>query len=169
MEFHERPLLNFPDLMLAILRVAGQGSATLDAAAELVLQGRETAHEGEPVPRNELMAHLDDARFHAEAAHLIEVLPEGRFRITPRGKAVLRQNPDGIDDTVLMQYPEFGAWVARRHAHAPPEDARNREFQRGWLAHGEGQPLTGNPFAPDTAQHAAWEDGWLEGGKQRDE
>lgn len=68
-----------------------------------------------------------------------------------------------------MEFPEFRAWVERIAAHAPPEDAREREFQTGWAAHGDGRDLGDNPFPPDTAQHAGWEDGWLQANRRRRE
>src|SRR5919106_1627646 len=50
-------------------------------------------------------------------AKLIEAPAPGRFRITARGRRVLADNPDGVDDTVLMQLPEFRS----ANGHAPPE------------------------------------------------
>lgn len=162
MEFEEHKLLHFADLVLALLRASGQRAATLANAARVIERDRTQANEWEPVAREDVLSHLDTARRHALAAHLIEMLDDRHFRITPRGRAVLRDHPDGIDDSVLMDFPEFRAWVGRVAAHAPPEDARGREFQRGWAAFGEGCDLGDNPFTSDTAQHAAWEDGWLE-------
>lgn len=166
MDFDDRPLLHFPDLVLALLRAGHDQPATIADAGGLLARDMARAREDRPVDGAELEGRLDEARRHILAARLVEMLDEHRFLITPRGRAVLREHPDGIDDTVLMEFPEFRAWVQRLSAHAPPEDARGREFQRGWAAGRDGIDLTDNPYASDTAQHAAWEDGWLEA--QRD-
>ena len=91
------------------------------------------------------------------------MLDSTRFRTTPRGRALLTRHPDGIDDGVLMDFPEFRAWLAGTEAgDVAPEDPRHREFLNGWSAGWEGGDLGDNPYPADTAQHAAWVDGWLE-------
>ncbi len=169
MDLEDRPLLHFADLTLALLRAASKGAATLRDAAQLLL--RELAHAQEVPPQDnaELIAHLDRARRHLAAALLLEMLDAQHFRITPRGRAVLRDHPDGIDDSVLVQFSEFRMWMARVTAHTPPENARQGEFLVGWNAQAEGADLTDNPFPRETAQHASWEDGWLEAGHHRRE
>ena len=162
MDLEDRPLLHFPDLALALLRAASAGSATIEDSERLLRQDLTHACEAPPKDDGELAAHLDRARRHLAAALLLEMLDPRHFRITPRGRAVLRDHPDGIDDTVLIQFSEFRAWMDRVTAHAPPEDARQREFLVGWNAQAEGADVTDNPFAAETAQHASWEDGWLE-------
>ncbi|MBX9635496.1 MAG: hypothetical protein K2X44_11000 [Magnetospirillum sp.] len=164
MELEDRPLLHFPDLVLALLR-----ADSIAGAADLLTQDRTQASETDAVDGGELAAHLDRARHHLIAAHLVEMLDQHRFRITPRGRAMLQQHPDGIDDSVLMNFPEFRDWLKHRSPHPPPEDARAREFQRGWAACQEGSALGDNPYSTDTAQHGAWEDGWLEANHARQE
>jgi hypothetical protein len=166
MEFEEYPLLNFPELVGALLRASGDQAATVQDAALLLAGALAEAHEDPPVTDDELLTHLDEARRHVAAALLVEMLDERHFRITPRGRAVLHSHPEGIDDSVLSQFPEFRHWLTRTHAHPPAEDARARDFQRGWLAQRDGRDLTDNPFATDTAQHQAWQDGWLEAERQ---
>lgn len=166
MDLEDRPLLHVADLALALLRAAQAEAADIDAATRLLADDRRLAHEAAPIDPGELFASLDRARRHLVAAQLLQMLDDTRFRITPRGRAVLRAHPDGIDDSVLMAFPEFRAWVERIAHHAAPEDSRHREFQRGWSAAAEGRDLGDNPYAPDTAQHAAWEDGWLEANRR---
>lgn len=166
MDIEDLKLLHFPDLALALLKAAQAQAAELGAAARLLALDRRRAGEGEAIDAAELRDRLDRARRHLVAAQLIEMLDETRFRITPRGRAVLHQHPDGIDDSVLMDFPEFRAWVERITRHPPPEDSRTREFLRGWSALAEGRDLGDNPFSPDTAQHGAWEDGWLEASRR---
>lgn len=166
MDQEEHKLLHFPDLALALLRAAQDEAADLGAAARLLAGDRRQAGEAEPVDAEELHARLDRARRHLVAARLLDMLDAARFRITPRGRAVLHDHPKGIDDSVLMDFAEFRAWVEHLTRHPPPEDSRTREFQRGWAALAEGRDLGDNPYAPDTAQHAAWEDGWLEASRR---
>lgn len=166
MDIEDRPLLHFADLTLALIKASHDEAAEIGAAARLLAQDRRQAHEAAPVDECELLASLDRARRHLVAAQLLRMLDDTRFRITPRGRAVLHDHPDGIDDSVLMAFPEFRLWVERITHHPPPEDSRHREFQRGWSAGAEGHELGDNPYAPDTAQFAAWEDGWLEASRR---
>jgi hypothetical protein len=160
MDFEERPLLHFPDLVLALLRAAADRAATVADAARLLAVELVRAREAPQPESGELAAHLDHARRHLVAARLLDMLDGRRFRITPRGRASLHTHPEGIDDCVLAQFPEFRAWLARTVAAAA--DPRGAEFQRGWAAQAGGGGMTDNPYASDTAQHGAWEDGWLE-------
>lgn len=162
MELEDYPLLHFADLVLALLRAGQESGGTVAGAAALLARDRVQAHERTPVDPAELAAHLDRARRHLVAAQLLDMLDQHSFRITPRGRAMLQRHPDGIDDSVLMDFPEFRDWMKRVSTHPPPEDARVAEFQRGWAANQEGAGLGDNPYSTETAQHAAWKDGWLE-------
>lgn len=162
MTLQELPLLHFADLMLAILKAAGPRTATLDDAAELLAADRRQAREILPVDTADLKADLDLALRHAAAALLVDCL-DGGFRITPRGRAVLHEHPDGIDDSVLMEFADFRDWLGRTRPPHSREDSRRREFLIGFSGFDRGAALTDNPFAAETAQHAAWEDGWLAG------
>jgi len=166
MDLEDFPLLHAPDLMLALLKSAQDRAATLRDAADLLARDRVQAHESKAVDEAELATHLDRARRHLVAAQLLDMLDDRSFRITPRGRSVLHRHAGGVDDSVLMEFPEFRAWMHRVSAHPPPENANSREFQGGWYSHQEGGDLGDNPFAPETAQHAAWEDGWLEAQRQ---
>lgn len=162
MDLEDRPLLHFADLTLALLRAASDDAATIADVAELLRRDLERAQELPMPGEREIAVHLHRAQRHLVAARLLEMLPGERVRITPRGRDALRRHPDGIDDSVLMEFDEFRSWMEGLFAHSPPEDARRREFLFGWNAQSEGAELTDNPFASDTAQHASWEDGWLE-------
>lgn len=162
MDLEETPLLHFADLALAVLRVGSDAPSTLADAAALLDRERHRAHEGGAVDRDELALHLDGARLHLAAARAIEMLDALRFRTTPRGVALLRAHPDGVDDGVLMDYPEFRAWLKAAQHAGRPEDPRPREFMDGWSARLRGGAQEDNPFPADTAQHHAWSDGWRE-------
>lgn len=169
MELEEHRLLHLPDLMLALLKVAERREAALDDALALLARDRAQAGEPADIPTSHILVRLSRARRRLAAAGLIEQAGGNRFRITARGRDVLREHPEGVDDSVLVNFPEYRAWLSQAVAHPPPEDARRPEFLDGWSAFLEGAPLTGNPFASQTAQHAAWEDGWLEAMHQRGE
>lgn len=162
MDLEETPLLHFADLALAVLRAGSASPATLAEATALLDRERLQAGESGDVDRDELADHLDAARLHLAAARAIEMLDTLRFRTTPRGAALLRAHPEGVDDGVLMDYPEFRAWLKSIENHRRPEDPRPREFMDGWSARQRGSAQEDNPFPPDTAQHQAWGDGWRE-------
>jgi restriction system protein len=156
----ERPLLHEPDLMLAILRVAALGEGTLDDCLahlrQLLRRAKEPALEDE----HALRARLDEARHRLEQARLIEPVNRERFRITPRGQSVLVENPQGVDDTVLMQFPEFRAAIIPEHARPAPPATAPAAYERGYTAHLAGLSLADNPYPTDSAGHLEWENGW---------
>ena len=163
MEFEERPLLHSADLMLALLRAGRREAATAEDAVRLLGHELAAAHEDDPPDQAEMLSRLERARRHLAAARLLEMLDDSRFRITPRGRSMLRRHPDGIDDSLLMgSFPEYRQWLRRQAAPASAADPRAAEFQHGWAAQREGTALADNPFALETAQHAAWADGWME-------
>lgn len=157
MDSDERPLLHEPDLMLAILRVAAQEGTLDDCIAHLRSLLRLAK---EPAPEDEagLRARLAEARERLELARLIAPLNGQRFRLTTRGRSVLVENPQGVDDTVLVQFEEFrSAILAERSA---PSATTSAEYERGYAAHLAGLGLADNPHAADSAAHLEWENGW---------
>lgn len=162
----EYRLLHLPDLMLALLKAASGGAAEIGDALDLLARGRKAAGEPPVVPIAQVRARLERALAHLDAAGLVGRGGPGYF-ITPRGRSVLHEHPQGIDPSILVAFPEYRRWIAVRSAHPCPEDAKRPDFIEGWSAFLEGCGLTANPFQPDTAQHAAWEDGWLEASRQR--
>jgi restriction endonuclease Mrr len=107
MDPDDSTLLHEPDLMLAVLRVGVAKSGTLDDCIDQLRLLRQAAQIHNPLPEAEVRERLQTALAKLHRAKLIEAPAPGRFRITPRGRRVLADNPDGIDDTVLMQLPEF--------------------------------------------------------------
>jgi restriction system protein len=53
------------------------------------------------------------ARTHLVKAVLLESTGRGRYRITERGREVLRENPPEINMALLMQFPEFKQFRSR--------------------------------------------------------
>ncbi|HLO77976.1 MAG TPA: hypothetical protein VK196_16095, partial [Magnetospirillum sp.] len=146
MDLEDSPLLHFPDLVLAVLLAGRDGPASVADAARLLARHRAQAREASGVDAAELAEHLDRACRHLHAAHAIELLEGRRYRATPRGRLLLRAHPSGVDDGVLMEYPEFRAWIERNEAGKPPEDPRPREFIDGWISGQHGGELGDNPI-----------------------
>jgi len=161
MDPEERVLLHEPDLMLAILRVAaqGEGEGTLDACVAHLRALLRLAKEPAPEDEDALRARLEEARHRLEQARLIAPVNGERFRITPRGRSVLVENPRGVDDTVLMQFQEFRAAITPQERPAAPSPAP-ADYERGYAANLAGQGLADNPHPADSAAHLEWENGW---------
>jgi hypothetical protein len=163
----DAPLLQEPDLMLAVLRVAAVKAGTLDDCIDHLRTLRQYAQIYEPMPEAEVRARLEAAEAKLRRAGLIEVPAHGRFRITARGRQVLDANPDGVDDTVLIQLPEFRpvnghsvTAAAVPAAPVPAQRAANTEYHRGFEAFLAGVSLADNPHPPDVRAYLDWENGW---------
>lgn len=161
MEIEEYPLLHYPDLILALLRSAEQGEAGLFDAIAWLRRSVERVHEKMPDDLAELVERLGTARDHLIAANLLAMTGEGRFQITPRGRVMLSAHPGAIDDTTLMEFPEFQDFV-KSQGRSVAEDPQPREYDEGYLAYQDGLRHSDNPYRPDTSGHQVWENGWFE-------
>lgn len=153
----EPVLLHEQDLMLALLHVAADGPATAEAAAARLRGLRRAAGEADAVD-GEVMRRLERAAAALSAAGALAGTPA---RITGRGRELLAAHPEGIDETVLMRFREFRAFVAAG-SHGPRDDPRIPAYDAGQRAFAAGEPLTANPFTQDSVDHLAWENGWSE-------
>ena len=90
------------------------------------------------------------------------VRTDGKWRLTERGIAALREHPDGLDQSDLMQYPEYAAHVRATAHHSSGMDPRENSYDQGYQARRDGLPLTANPYAFDSVDHQSWENGWME-------
>lgn len=54
------------------------------------------------------------SKFYLKKAGLIDGKPRGTFRITERGKTVLKENPNKIDSKYLMKFQEFSDFIGRK-------------------------------------------------------
>ena len=167
MERDASTLLHEPDLMLAVLRVGASKTGTVEDCIDHLRLLRRSAQIDDPLPEAEVRAGLESARAKLQRAGLIEAPAPGRIRITARGREVLAENPDGVDDTVLMQLPEFR--VANGHgfartpsgsAPATPQRAPAVDYHAGYEANLAGAGLADNPHAPDVRAYLDWENGW---------
>ncbi len=162
MDLSEYPLLNRPALMLLALKAAKEAPATLDDCIARLRVDLGRARENPPVSIAEIAAALDAVRNELVAAALLIPAGEGRLALTGRGRDVLREHPMGIDETVLMRFPEYRAFIREFACRRTPDDPRPVRYDQGYAAYQAGLGLADNPFAPDTIDHLAWENGWSE-------
>ena len=166
MERDDSTLLHEPDLMLAALRVGVARPATLDDCMEHLRLLRQCAQIDEPLPEADVRIRLETALAKLRRAGLVEAPTPGRFRITARGREVLADNPDGVDDTVLMGLPELrssnghGYPGGSRGAPGTPDRRSPVDYRRGYEANLAGASLADNPHAPDVRAYLDWENGW---------
>jgi hypothetical protein len=157
----EPTLLHEQDLMLALLHAAADGPATEREAVAWLSRLRVVAGEA-PVVDEETMGRLHRAVTALLAAGALTQDEPGRLRIAKRGRELLASSPQGVDETVLMRFPEFRAFIAAAGGSAPRDDPRAPAFDAGQLAFAAGKPHTANPFPFDSVDHLAWENGWSE-------
>lgn len=162
MDFAEYPLLHEAELMLTLLRVAEDREGRVEDALARLGRGLDRAGEPATLSAAEITARLEAARLRLCVAGLLCEGGGGGFRISTRGRKVLAEHPDGVDDTVLMQFREFRLWLRQTAEHPPPEDNAGRAYQEGWMAQLAGRPHSDNPYLGDTVRHQAWENGWFE-------
>jgi hypothetical protein len=167
MDDDEPILLHEPDLMLAILRVARRQPARLDDALAELGANLEAAGEPDPADPEDLRRRLREAARLLQAAAAIAPEETDRYRLTERGLRLIAEHPDGVDASVLEDYPEFRAFIRARSRGRPDDDPHLPAYIAGMDAFRAGQPSDANPFADDSSDHLAWENGWAEGRDSR--
>lgn len=162
MRFREYPLLNTPSLVVTILRAA-EGRATLADCVDRLTALLDRLDEHPPFTPDEMASRLGMlVRFLTEA-RLLAPAPDGSFTLTERGRAALADHPEGFDTADLMAYPEFARHLrALERRRVPRDDPRTGGYDAGFDAYWTGQAPVDNPYAPDSADHLAWENGWSE-------
>jgi ribosome modulation factor len=156
------PLLHDADLMLALLKAGFAAPATLADCIAHIRANLRAADVQTEVSDDELRERLEEALLHLEKAMLVEPGAAGAYTTTARGHRALRQHPMGIDDSVLMAYPEFADFIHKLHRRPPPADTKASEYEQGYDAFTAGRDHTDNPFSGDSARHLAWENGWFQ-------
>jgi restriction system protein len=170
MDVREYPLLNRPSLMLTVLKVALRGEVTLADCLRRLRKDLARAEEpAPPIGAQDLFMQISDIKKCLTEAALLTATGSGRFTATRRGRELLAEYPAGIDESVLMRFPEFRAFIERAALHPPPEDARHNNYDEGYAAHEAGASLVDNPYLPDTIDHLAWENGWFGARDEDDE
>jgi restriction system protein len=159
----EPVLLHEADLMLAILYAARERPAGLSDALTVLLAHLATARESVPAWfESELRRRLGRALDRLAGAKAITCLNGDRYELTECGTMLLTRHPGGVDQSVLLSFPEFRAYVAAQRRTEPKEDPHLPAFEAGLRAFDEGQTLVDNPHPTDSADHLAWECGWSE-------
>ncbi len=160
MTSEEQTLLHDPDLMLALLRSAGPERDAVETALARLRRLRQESGETGEVDWEEVALRLRRCARQLVAAGALEPVTGSRFRLTARGRALLAEAEGGIDETVLMRFPEYRAYVARP-AGSVAADPRHEAFVAGLEAFRAGLPPTANPHPFDSIDHLAWENGWF--------
>lgn len=106
------PIPDYQTLMLPVLQKSAQGEVKIsqviseitdeyeltdDEKAELLPSGKQTI----------IANRVHWAKTYLKQAGLVDATRRGHFRISDRGKAVLSENPQRIDNTTLNQFSEF--------------------------------------------------------------
>lgn len=156
------PLLRYPALMVVVLKEGLNGPADHEACVQHVRENLRQAHITASLNRQDLIERLHRARFHLEKAGLVEACVGETYRTTPRGERTLREHPKGVDDSVLMEFPEFREFVHATSVNRSSSAADMGEYDQGYEAYLSGRPYTSNPYDFDTRAHLNWENGWFE-------
>lgn len=124
---------DFQRIMLPLLRLAGdEKEHSVREAIELLADEFELTEE----ERKQLLPSGRQRRFdnrvgwagtHIKKAGLLESPRRGYFRITPRGRQVLKENPSEITLAFLKQFPEFVEFRSRRRGSMPAEEGLAEE------------------------------------------
>ncbi|MDZ7347156.1 MAG: restriction endonuclease, partial [candidate division KSB1 bacterium] len=127
---------DYQSIMLPLLRFAGDGGEhslreTIEALAD---EFRLTDEERSRLLPSGQQAFFDNrvgwARTYLKKAGLLETTRRGYYRITERGKQVLRQKPAKIDTAFLLQFPEFGEFLkTSRIGSNEPQNEHGEEKQ----------------------------------------
>lgn len=113
---------DYETLMLPLLRIGAEANGQevpLIAAVEKLANQFELSEED----RRELLpsggtfkfsSRVSWARTYLQKACLLEATKRGHFRITDRGRSVLKSKPDRIDADLLAQFEEFREFQGRK-------------------------------------------------------
>src|SRR5215510_16387829 len=111
------PVPDYQSIMLPLMQLAGDGDehTTTEALESLAATFRLNDQERRERLPSGTQAKFDNrvgwARTFLKKAGLLESTGRGKFRITERGRDVLRSNPSRIDNKLLSKFPEFIAFI----------------------------------------------------------
>jgi ribosome modulation factor len=155
--------------MALILHSAQDGPVSVEGCAARLDALFAEAGEDPALTPEERRDRLADRIRDLEIAQLLDRTEEGTWRLTDRGETAIRRNPDGVDWSVLTQYPEFAAHLRENAAHPAGMDPRSDSYSQGYAAGQEGAPFTANPYPASTVDHLSWENGWMQALDRRTE
>ena len=161
MTSEEETLLHDPDLMVALLRTAGPERDGIESALAHLRRLREESGERGSVDWEEVRRRLKRCALQLLGAAALEPVTANRFRLTARGRELLAEAEQGIDETVLTRFPEYRAFLARTGGAGAADDPRHEAFVAGMEAFQAGLSPTANPHPFDSVDHLAWENGWF--------
>lgn len=158
----ETPLLSTPSLTALILRQAKAGPVTLDGLAAALDALFGVAREAPVLTADQRLARLSGNLRDLAIARLLEPAGDGAWRLTDRGRDALILNPEGVDASELVGYPEFAAHIRATQGVPAGMDPRAASYDEGYDAGRAGQSFTLNPYTPNTVDHQSWENGWMQ-------
>ena len=114
---------DYQSLMLPVLAASSKGEIRIgDAVTQLADEANLSPEERSellPSGKQTLFSNrVHWAKTYLSKAHLIEITRRGHFKITDRGKDVLRSQPARIDNNLLAQFSEFREFRERSSGEA---------------------------------------------------
>lgn len=106
------PIPDYQALMLPVLRSASSGEVKIgDILTELADEFKLTSEERTHLLPSGMQASFANrvgwAKSYLDKAGLVESTRRGHFQITERGLSLLKSNPAGINNKLLLQFAEF--------------------------------------------------------------
>ncbi len=160
--FREFPLLNTPNMVATVLNAAASAPVTLEDCVAEVQALLRRAGEETPFGAGDIAARLTTVLRNLSEARILAHDGSSAFTLTPRGRAVLAEHPEGFDAADMMKYPEFSRYIRGLNGTRQTLDPRSGGYDQGYSAYWSGVSAADNPFAADSADHLAWENGWSE-------
>ncbi len=120
---------NFEEIFWPLLQFAGDGEEhslreAIEAMADHFAMSDEERQQLLPSGRRTRIAdRVGWARTYLGQAGLLEATRRGYFRITPRGREVLRNPPEVLNVAFLKRYPEFVDFLQRGKHQKPSKQA----------------------------------------------
>lgn len=148
--------------MLALLKAGDPGPATVDDSLRRIHDNLRAARVEVEVGNDELRDRLANALFKLEKAKLVEGGMADSYRTTARGRRTLRDHPLGVDESVLIKYPEFADFIDKLSDRASPVEIGAVEYEQGYEAFLAGRNYLNNPYSDDSARYTAWQNGWFQ-------
>lgn len=144
----------YQDFMLPLVRLASNGQelritdAIEKLADEFHLSEEDRTRILPSGTQTQLYNRVTWAVTYLTKSQILEKPARGRFKITPRGLEVLKQNPGRIDNAFLMRFDEFKNFKSKKKKSDQSGDHRN----------GETELTIGSEVTPDEQMDFAYKD-----------